>query len=96
MARAITTKILEMELMMDHIYKAMFKLREELYAEVVHQCLGRSFSPEDATRFEFIIDHKKREFISFDGGIVGEIKMTQNNTENMHLMGWEFIPKTTI
>lgn len=82
-----------------HINSQMFNLKEQLLDKIIKQCLERDYYfLEEVKRFQ-LVTHARcpgREFIGFDGGLIGEIVMFQREEDFQIKMGYEFIPKTKI
>lgn len=73
--------------------------KDECLKGIMKQCLGREpVIPEDAKRFQ-IVTHERypgREFIGFDGNMVGEIKFFSREENFQNKVSYEFEPKTMI
>lgn len=73
-------------------------MREKVLREVMAKCLGRPAELSDCGRFSLVIHqrHPGREFIGFDGNMIGEIRYFDRQEDFKWIAGYEFIPKTKI
>lgn len=74
----------------------LFTLKEEVLAKVVYSVIGKDKATlHEIKKFEFIYhdSYPNREFVAYDGELIGEIKMFCRRDARQWKMGFDFIPK---
>lgn len=98
-AKALSKPISEgASTMQSWLSEQVYELKEKTLREVMELCLGHQANTPDYQRFKIIthLEYPGREFIGFDGRMVGEIVYYSRQEGQQWKVGYEFIPKTKI